>query len=232
MIEVILFHVIGIGGIFVVGVSWPAVLAAVVPGYLGVLVVYVGYHRYLAHRAFKTSRWFQFVLAFSGCANLIYPARAWVEIHRRHHRDSDTDADIHSPKDKGFWYGQLFWMKDFDYFALTYENTRDMQPYPELLFISKYFFIPPLVYGLFMAGVGYVGAGSFGLEPHIAVGQFIIWGFFVRWMITAHLVFLAVSAVHMPWLGTRPYDTGDNSGNSLLVALLTGGEGWHNNHHR
>jgi stearoyl-CoA desaturase (delta-9 desaturase) len=175
----------------------------------------VGYHRYFAHRSYKTSRPFQFVLACLGCTALQKGPLWWAAHHRHHHRHSDTDQDVHSPVAGGFWWSHLGWI-----FAPTWNDTRpgevrDLSRYPELRFLEVFHWVPA---GL-LAGLCFLVGGWGGL----------VVGFFLASVLSHHAVFLVNSACHI-W-GRRRYETADASRNNAVVAVLTLGEGWHNNHH-
>jgi len=174
-----------------------------------------GYHRYFAHRAYRTSRVFQFVLAFLGGTSAQKGVLWWAAHHRDHHRESDGPGDIHSPVQRGFWWSHVGWFLSTRYNATRAERIRDLAAYPELRFLDRYHAIPPslLGLGLFLAG-GWPA---------------LLWGFFVSTTVLWHGTFLINSLAHV--MGSRRYQTGDESRNNFLLALLTLGEGWHNNHH-
>jgi stearoyl-CoA desaturase (delta-9 desaturase) len=175
----------------------------------------VAYHRYFAHRSYKTSRAFQFALAWAGCTALQKGPLWWASHHRHHHRHSDTPEDIHSPVVHSLWWSHVGWI----FSAATNETkgkaVRDLSRYPELRWLDRYHWLPPLV----LAGLCLLAGGGSGL----------VWGFFVGTLLSLHATFLVNSACHL-W-GRRRYATADASRNNLAVALLTLGEGWHNNHH-
>ncbi len=173
-----------------------------------------GYHRYLAHRAYKTGRVFQFVLAWLGCSALQKGPLWWAAGHRRHHRYADKPGDMHSPKD-GFWYAHQSWIFCGRWDDTELENIRDFAKFPELVWMNQWHIVPPLVLAL---GVW----ALFGLSG-------LVWGFFVSTTVLWHLTYMVNSVAHV-W-GSRRFETDDTSRNNPLVALLTLGEGWHNNHH-
>jgi stearoyl-CoA desaturase (delta-9 desaturase) len=173
-----------------------------------------GYHRYFSHRAFKTSRALQFVFAFCGGTAAQKGALWWGAHHRHHHRYSDQPEDIHSPM-KGFWWSHIGWITCDRYSDTQYDAVKDLARYPELRFLNTYHWIPPIMLGVacFLAG-----------------GWSALWiGFFLSTVLTYHATFLINSATHL--FGRRRYALSDTSRNSLLMALVTFGEGWHNNHH-
>jgi stearoyl-CoA desaturase (delta-9 desaturase) len=138
----------------------------------------------------------------------------WAGYHRRHHRFSDTARDIHSPR-KGFWWSHVGWILCDKYSRTDVESIKDFARYPELRFLDRHDWIPPWVLGV----ACYVVGGWSGLVVGFLLSTVLLW----------HATFTVNSLAHV--FGRRRYDTPDTSRNSLLVALLTGGEGWHNNHH-
>lgn len=175
----------------------------------------VGYHRYFAHRSFKTSRWFQFVLACIGCSAGQSGPGWWVARHRQHHRASDTADDVHSPVVHGFWWSHSGWILSTASDGTDREMIKDQNRYPELHWLDRHVWLPPLV----LAVVCFLIGGWSGL----------IWGFLISTVVSHHATFTVNSVCHL-W-GRRRYPTGDASRNNFLVALITLGEGWHNNHH-
>jgi len=199
-------------------------LAPATPGLIGLAVaaylvrmfgITAGYHRYFAHRAYRTSRAFQFLLAFIGGTSAQKGALWWAAHHRDHHRDSDTPDDIHSPVQRGFWWSHLGWFLSTRYNATKLERIKDLARYPELRFLDRFHALPPatLALALFLAG-GWPA---------------LLWGFFVSTTVLWHGTFLINSMAHV--IGRQRYQTGDESRNSFSLALVTLGEGWHNNHH-
>jgi stearoyl-CoA desaturase (delta-9 desaturase) len=173
-----------------------------------------GYHRYFAHRSFKTSRAFQFVLAVLGCASTQKGPLWWCGTHRRHHSSTDAPGDPHSPRE-GVWYAHQGWVFDRRWAGTPTELIRDFARYPELRWLNEWHFLPPLALALLCFAVG----GFAGL----------VWGYAVSTVLLWHATYCVNSVAHL-W-GFRPYPTEDTSRNNPLVALLTFGEGWHNNHH-
>ncbi len=174
-----------------------------------------GYHRYFSHRSYKTSRWFQFFLAFLGGMSAQKGALWWAAHHRHHHQHSDQPEDIHSVKQQGFYWAHLGWILAPDYEEYDEKRVKDLTKFPELVFLNKYHFIPPLALILVCFGLG--GLPAF------------LWCFCLSTVVLYHTTFFINSLCHM--LGTRRYETGESSKNSLILAILTLGEGWHNNHH-
>ena len=174
-----------------------------------------GYHRYFAHRAFRTSRGFQLLLAFLGGTSAQKGALWWAAHHRDHHRLSDTEEDVHSPIQRGFWWAHVGWFLSTRHDRTVAENIRDLTRYPELRWLDRWHWVPPaaLATGLFLLG-GWAA---------------LAWGFAVSTVLLWHGTFFINSLAHV--LGRQRYETGDESRNSFALAVVTLGEGWHNNHH-
>jgi stearoyl-CoA desaturase (delta-9 desaturase) len=177
--------------------------------------VTAGYHRYFAHRSFHTSRLFQFVLAFGAQTSAQKGALWWAAHHRRHHRYADTERDLHSPQ-RGFWWSHVGWILCDRYGPTDFDAIPDFARYPELRYLNRHDWIPPWALGAACFVIG----GWSGL----------IIGFFCSTVLLWHTTFSINSLAHV--IGRRRYDTNDTSGNSFALAAMTGGEGWHNNHHR
>jgi len=173
------------------------------------------FHRYFSHRSYKTSRPFQFVLAFIGGAAAQKGALWWAAHHRHHHKHSDTDEDMHSAKLEGFYWSHLGWVLSDEYEDYDQNAVKDLAKFPELIWLDKYIFIPPVTAAVICFLVG----GWSGL----------VVGFFISTVVLYHTTFSINSLCHM--FGSRRYETGEESKNSLWLAILTMGEGWHNNHH-
>ncbi len=174
-----------------------------------------GYHRYFAHRAFKVNRVMQFVLAWLGCSALQKGPIWWAAHHRKHHRESDQPDDVHSPIQEGFWWSHIGWILDESSEKAPVELVKDLTRYPELRWLDRHYWVP----GLVLAVVCWLIGGWSGL----------VWGFVVSTVFLYHTTFMVNSVCHL--LGSRRFETTDYSRNNLFVALLTMGEGWHNNHH-
>lgn len=183
--------------------------------YSGMFFVTAGYHRYFSHKSFKTSRWFQFFLAFMAMSSAQKGVLWWAAHHRHHHKYSDTPEDIHSPLQGGFWWSHVGWILSNRFDETRSELIPDLYKYPELRWLNKYHLVPPVV----MATALFL-IGGWGM---------MIWGFFIRTVMLWHGSFTVNSLAHV--FGRRRYNTTDTSKNSLILALITMGEGWHNNHH-
>jgi stearoyl-CoA desaturase (Delta-9 desaturase) len=174
-----------------------------------------GYHRYFAHRAYKTSRIFQFALAWIGSAALQKGVLWWAGHHRHHHVYSDQPQDLHSPIQDSFWWSHVGWILSDQYNETRWDLIPDLAKYPELRWLNRYHLVP----GIFYAVALYFFGGW----------SVFVWGFLVSTVILWHGTFTINSLAHV--FGNTRYLTNDKSKNNFLLALLTLGEGWHNNHH-
>jgi stearoyl-CoA desaturase (delta-9 desaturase) len=216
-------------GLFFVGFSWIALAALIVTYAVRVFALTAGYHRYFSHNSYKTSRAFQFLLAFLGGSSAQMGALWWAAHHRHHHLHADTPEDIHSPHIKGLFWSHLGWIMCRKYATTELQRIPDFARFPELRFLDRFHVLPPLALavGLYLLGnklaVAAPGLGTSGW-------QLVMWGFFLSSVFVYHATFCINSLTHM--VGTRRFNTKDKSRNSMLLALITFGEGWHNNHHR
>jgi stearoyl-CoA desaturase (delta-9 desaturase) len=203
-------------GVIWVGWSWTAVGVAAALYAVRMFAITGFYHRYFSHRSYRTSRAAQFAFALIGASSAQRGPLWWAAHHRRHHRHSDTEHDVHSPRHHGFWWAHMGWITAPGNFPTAIEEVRDLAKYPELRFLDRFDILVPfaLAATLFLLG----GA------------QMLVWGFFISTVVLFHCTCFINSLAHQ--LGTQRYDTGDDSRNSLLLALVTFGEGWHNNHHK
>ncbi len=201
--------------VFWVGFRWSWLALCLALFYVRMFFMTGGFHRYFSHRSFKTSRAFQFVMALGGTMSAQKGVLWWAAHHRHHHRYSDTEEDLHSPSLFGFWWSHVGWILSDRYQETQVDLIHDFYKYPELRWLNKYHVVPPiaLAVALFLAG----GWGA------------LIWGFFLSTVILWHATFVINSLSHI--FGRRRYPTTDTSKNNLWLALLTLGEGWHNNHH-
>jgi stearoyl-CoA desaturase (delta-9 desaturase) len=177
--------------------------------------VTAGYHRYFSHRSFKTSRWFQFVIAVMATSSSQKGVLWWAAHHRHHHRFSDQEEDLHSPTLFGFFWAHIGWILSDKYHGTRFDYIGDFAKFPELRWLNKYYLVPPAVLGVAMGLIG--GWGLF------------VWGFCISTVILWHDTFTINSLSHL--FGKRRFETSDTSRNNWLLAILTLGEGWHNNHH-
>jgi stearoyl-CoA desaturase (delta-9 desaturase) len=197
------------------GITMQAIIICIALYLLRMVAIGAGYHRYFSHRAFATSRPFQFILAFLAQTSTQKSVLWWAAVHRQHHLHSDTEQDVHSPRHKGFFYSHLGWMFSRKFDQPDLGKVGDLACYPELMWLHKYEQAPSMAVALLcllMAG-----------WPGLVVG--FLWST----VLIYHATFSINSLAHVR--GKKRYVTGDDSRNNWLLALLTMGEGWHNNHH-
>ncbi|MFM7068968.1 MAG: acyl-CoA desaturase, partial [Actinomycetes bacterium] len=205
-------HLVPLLAIFT-GVSTTAWVLLAVTYWTRMFCITAGYHRYFAHRSYRTSRAFQFLLAAGGASASQKGPLWWAGHHRLHHRFSDTERDPHTPR-KGFWWSHCGWVLGDDT-KDTPTTMKDFEKFPEIRFISRFDWIPVWGLALICLAIG----GWSGLLIGFVLSTVLLW----------HSTFLVNSLAHV-W-GGRRWDTTDTSRNNVLIALLTMGEGWHNNHH-
>ncbi len=225
------FIILHLGLIFLIWVGWSptAVIAAIILYVLRMFAITGFYHRYFSHRTFKTSRAMQFIIAVWGNTSMQRGALWWAANHRHHHKHSDTHEDLHSPGVQGFWWSHIGWITCKRNFPTDYSQIRDLAKYPELVFLNRFDQLVPYLYGIAMYAIGYILETVY---PSLGVtaAQFFVWTFFVSTVFLLHGTLMINSMAHV-W-GKQRYDTQDDSKNSALLAIITLGEGWHNNHHR
>ena len=214
-IPFLIIHLLAFGAIWT-GVTRSAAICCAVLYVVRMFGVTGAYHRYFSHRTYKTSRAFQFVLAFLAQTSAQKGALWWAAHHRNHHLYSDQPQDIHSPVQTGFWYSHMAWIFSAESSKTDYSRIPDLARYPELRFLNKFYLLPPILLG---AAVFFT-LGASGL----------FFGFFVSTVLLWHGTFTINSLSHV--IGKRRYATSDDSRNNWLLAIVTMGEGWHNNHHR
>jgi stearoyl-CoA desaturase (delta-9 desaturase) len=217
IIGVSLFHIAALGAFFTF--SWENLAVTLVLWWIGASWgVGIGYHRLLTHRGFTTSKWMTRFLATCGTLALQSGPISWVTTHRLHHAFTDTDRDPHSPRN-GVWWSHIGWI-----FTGTAQNQSEAtkQRYspvlmkdPYLRFIDKYYYVSTIILAAIIFAIG-------GLPM-------AVWAIAVRIVLSWHFTWLVNSATHI-W-GYRRFETRDDSRNNVLVAAVTFGEGWHNNHH-
>ena len=177
--------------------------------------VTAGYHRYFSHRSYRLGRVGQFLMAFlaqtSGQKGVLW----WAAQHREHHRHSDREQDIHSPLQRGFWWSHVGWILSNEHDSYDSKKVQDMARFPELLWLDRFHWFPAIVFAIGILWAGGIGA--------------FVWGYIVSTVLLYHCTFAINSLAHL--FGSRRFDTPDHSRNNWLLALVTFGEGWHNNHH-
>ena len=197
------------------GVTWQALALCVTLYWLRIFAIGAGYHRYFSHRAYSTSRAFQFVLAFMSQTTAQKSVIWWASKHRHHHLHSDTEQDVHSPRHHGFIYSHLGWIFSRKHDGPDLAKVSDLVRYPELMWLHKLEILPAII----LAGLCFLVAGWSGL----------VVGFLWSTVLVYHGTFCINSLAHVR--GSKRYVTGDDSRNNFLLAVFTMGEGWHNNHH-
>ncbi len=216
-------------GVLVTGVSATAVAAAFVFYGLRMFFITGFYHRYFGHRAFRAGRVTQFLMAVLGCTAGQRGPLWWAGHHREHHATSDTPADPHSPAHRGLWYSHTLWFLTRGSFAVPEGRVKDWQRFPELRALERLDWVPFVLFG---AGCYALGVWLERAAPGLGTDgpQMLVWGFFVSTVLLYHATYSINSLAHR--FGTRRFDTADDSRNNALLAAITLGEGWHNNHHR
>jgi len=213
-IPFVLVHV-GCTGAIWTGVTWSALIICLVLYVVRMFAVVAGYHRYFSHRAYSTSRVFQFVLAVLAQTSAQKSVLWWAAKHRHHHLHSDTAQDVHSPRHKGFLYSHLGWIFDRKHDQPDLTKVPDLARWPELVWLKRLELVPAIA----TAGLCFLIAGWSGL----------VVGFLWSTVLVYHATFCINSLAHVH--GAKRYVTGDDSRNNWLLAILSLGEGWHNNHH-
>jgi stearoyl-CoA desaturase (delta-9 desaturase) len=210
------------------GVSVAAVAVCLALYVVRMFAITAGFHRLFSHRAYRTGRVFQFLLAFTGTAAYQKGPLWWSAHHRRHHLHADTEDDLHSPLTRTLWRSHVGWFLSQDSQATDLKLISNLLKYPELRFLDKYYSLPPAL----LAGATFLlGALLERFAPGLGTSgwQMLIWGFFISTVLLYHGTFTVNSLAHI--FGKRRFATADNSRNNLFVAIITLGEGWHNNHH-
>lgn len=212
-----------------VGISPVAVGVCVFLYVLRMWGITAGFHRYFSHRSYKTSRLMQFVIGWIGTMSAQKGPIWWASHHRHHHQHSDQPEDVHSPVVSGIWHAHVGWVLSSTYVDTRFELVKDLLKFPEIKWLDSNNLVPPTLLAIFCYYLGvfleafFPGLGTNGM-------QMLIWGFFISTTLLYHGTFCINSFTHL-W-GKRRFKTTDDSRNSLIFALITLGEGWHNNHHR
>ncbi len=214
---VTIFHILAVWALFTF--SWQNLIAAAATWWIaGSWGIGMGYHRLLTHGGFKTPKWMEYFLTFCGTLGLQSGAINWVTTHRIHHAFTETENDPHSPRGGTFW-SHIGWILQGTAQNQPEETVRRYAP--DLLkdkvhvFMSKYYWVTPIIAAVVLFAIG--------------GWSMVLWGIFLRQVIGWHSTWLVNSATHL-W-GTRRFETHDDSRNNGIIAALTFGEGWHNNHH-
>jgi stearoyl-CoA desaturase (delta-9 desaturase) len=227
-IPFVLLH-LGCGLVFITGFSTFSVILCVLLYFIRMFSITAFYHRYFSHRAYKTSRFMQTVFAILANTACQRGPLWWSACHRLHHRYADSPKDPHSPKFYPFWWSHLGWFLSSEYGTTRLENVKDWQKFPELRFLDRFDTLVPFLYIIGLYALGET-LNHFSWVENTNGLQCVVWGFFISTVVLFHVTASINSFAHSD-IGTRPHDTKDNSRNHWLLALLTLGEGWHNNHH-
>jgi stearoyl-CoA desaturase (Delta-9 desaturase) len=223
----LLMHLICLTAFFT-GVSKVAVLVCAIAYFVRMFAITGFYHRYFSHRTFKTSRVGQFIFGVLGASAVQRGPVWWAAHHRHHHVHSDQKEDPHSPAQHGFWRAHLGWFLTAKGFAPDFRLVKDLLKYPELRWLDRFDIFVPVLLGVGMFGLGKLLEYT---SPELGTSgwQMLVWGFFISTVVCSHATYTINSLSHV--FGKQRYKTGDTSRNNWLLAVLTLGEGWHNNHH-
>ncbi len=224
-----LFLHVGVLAVFWVGVSHAAIFICVALYFIRMFAITGFYHRYFSHKSFETNRFFQFLFAIMGLTSVQRGPLWWASNHRHHHQYSDKNNDLHSPVTKGFLWSHIGWILCDKNMPTHYERVKELSAFPELVFVNRFDWLVPL---LFSIALYWLGVLLNNLNPELGTTgwQIFTWGFFVSTVLLFHGTCTINSLSHV--YGSKRFETGDESRNNALLALITLGEGWHNNHHR
>jgi stearoyl-CoA desaturase (delta-9 desaturase) len=215
-------------GVVWVGWSRTAVIVALLLYLIRMFAITALYHRYFSHKAYNTNRFWQFVFGVVGNASVQRGPLWWAAHHRHHHRFTDQEQDVHSPSRHGFWWSHIGWLTSKTNFPTHYRYVADWARYPELRWLNRFDTVVPILLLLTLYISGEI-LKRFAPQLETHGMQLVIWGFFISTVVLLHATVTINSFDHM--YGSRRYNTPDTSRNNALLALLTLGEGWHNNHH-
>jgi stearoyl-CoA desaturase (delta-9 desaturase) len=218
-IRLVVLH-LGALGVLFVPFDWSLVGLLAATFFLRMFGMEGGYHRYFSHRAFKTGRAFQFLLAVLATSSGQRGPLWWASHHREHHRHSDAEGDVHSPRLRGLWRAHLGWLVEQNNVDTNLDRVPDFARYPELRLLNKLHYVPIL---LLLAALAIAGGWAA-----------VFWGFFLSTLLVLHFTLAVNSIIHCAgrWGGNRRYATEDASVNHAWLAIPTMGASWHNNHHR
>ena len=220
-------HVACIGVIWV-GFSWVALMVAALLYALRMFALTGFYHRYFSHRAFRTSRPVQLFFAAIGAMCVQRGPLWWAAHHRHHHRHTDTPEDMHSPRQHGFLRAHMGWFLTPRGFRTNWDAIPDFRQLPELRLLDRFDLLMPI---LLAVGLYLLGGWLDETYPELGTSgaQMLVWGFFISTIVLFHATVTINSLAHQ--FGSRRFETRDDSRNNWMLALITFGEGWHNNHH-
>lgn len=200
--------------VFTVDFTWSLFWVAFFSYFIRMFGITAGYHRYFSHNAYKTSRVMQFLLGYLGATAMQKGPLWWGAHHRNHHKYSDTEKDLHSPRLTGFWNSHMLWFLKADYNHYDPKMIKDYAKFPELVWIDKYYWFPPLSLAIVLGFFGY---------------DVLVYGYAVATFLLGHGTWTINSLTHV--IGKKRFESGDDSKNHWFLAIITMGEGWHNNHH-
>jgi stearoyl-CoA desaturase (delta-9 desaturase) len=227
IVPLIFLHLMCLAVIWV-GWSWTAVIVALLMYLVRMFAITGFYHRYFSHKAFKVNRFWQFVFGVVGNASVQRGPLWWASYHRHHHRYTDQLQDVHSPSRHGFWWSHIGWLTSKSNFPTRYKFVADWARFPELRLLNRFDTVVPIILALALYIFGEILEQ---IAPQLKTNglQLVVWGFFISTVVLLHATVTINSLDHM--FGSRRYNTPDTSRNNPLLALITLGEGWHNNHH-
>lgn len=227
VIPFVLMHLMCFAVIWV-GWSPVAVLVAFLLYFARMLAITGFYHRYFSHKSFKTSRIAQFIFAVLGATAAQRGPLWWAAHHRHHHVYSDQEKDVHSPVHHGFVWSHMGWFTASKNFSTNLARVKDLAKFKELVWLDRFDSLVPVLFAVCIFGLGEL---LNALYPSLETNglQMLVWGFFISTVALYHATYTVNSLAHK--FGRRRYRTKDDSRNSFLIALITCGEGWHNNHH-
>ena len=227
IIPFIIVH-LGVLGVFFVGFSWFAFWTCVFLYLLRMFAITGFYHRYFSHKNFKTSRVVQMIFAVIGASSAQRGPLWWASHHRQHHASADQESDPHSPKYKGFLWSHTLWFLSDKNFETNTKRIKDFARFKELRWLDRFDIAVPAALAVLLYVTGSL-LETFAPEYKTNGSQLLVWGFFISTVILYHATYTINSLAHR--FGTRRFETKDDSRNNALLALITLGEGWHNNHH-
>ncbi len=225
----LVFMHLGCIGIFFVPLNKISIILFLTMYCLHVFTLTAGFHRYFSHKSFKTSRLFQFILAFFGTIAAQKDPLWWASHHRIHHQHADTEKDPHSARHKGFWYAHIGWVMKSKLDNTRFDKIKEFSQIPELIWLNKHPYIPPMLLVILLISTGMVFEVYFP-RYNITALQLITYGFFLSTVCVYHVTFCINSVAHK--FGSKRFTNEDDSVNNWILAILAGGEGWHNNHHK
>jgi stearoyl-CoA desaturase (delta-9 desaturase) len=229
-LRVVPFMALHLGCLLPLWVGWSGTALAVAAGLyaLRMFAITGFYHRYFSHKAFRASRAMQFLFAVLGASAVQRGPLWWAAQHRHHHVHADDEHDAHSPHRHGFLWSHTGWFLARENFATRAELVKDLAKYPELRFLDRFDALVPVALAFLLYGLGEWLAAA---APELGTNgpQLVVWGFCISTVVLYHATFTVNSLAHT--LGRRRYATRDSSRNNWWLAVLTFGEGWHNNHH-